>query len=337
MAVIRLGQFKGMAPDANPKTMSEDLGVFASATDTRFGDIRPLKQPVLHRAATVGSTLYKFDTVDTFLIRSGSVDFVRGPIPTDTTERTYYTGDGAPKVTDTSLAVRDLGVPAPTTPLTTEVCTTDELTTLEAAAAKSAAAQQFATIVKSGLTYPYEGVADVSGLVEMADYPWHLAFFAPGTLEGGVFRFDNPDHAIIADSSIYSLIADGGMYCWVHARGWQATPSVTLEQDLLGVKHPETGAALLSTEAAAALAENVRVYFRSNQTERGRIVEQLTPLVTEFLTTITDSTSASQAREQLAEIFFATPPAQKVVDDAVDKLIREVGRIGVRYAAKERG
>ncbi len=59
------------------------------------------------------------------------VDLVRGFEATDTNERTYYTGDGAPKWTDTILGLtggapypqgsRLLGVPAPTLPLTVAI------------------------------------------------------------------------------------------------------------------------------------------------------------------------------------------------------------------------
>jgi len=71
------------------------------------------------------------------------VDVVQGFINGDTTERTYYTGDGAPKVTDNALALAGsgteypvnsytLGVPKPTSALTTTKSgTADEDTTAE--------------------------------------------------------------------------------------------------------------------------------------------------------------------------------------------------------------
>lgn len=57
---------------------------------------------------------------------TADVDAVRGPVPGDTTERTYYTGDGVPKMTYSPIAVSgggtgyptnsyDLGIPQPTT------------------------------------------------------------------------------------------------------------------------------------------------------------------------------------------------------------------------------
>lgn len=60
---------------------------------------------------------------------TADVDVARGPIPSDATERTVYTGDGVPKVTDSSIAVSGggtdyptasytLGIPAPASELT---------------------------------------------------------------------------------------------------------------------------------------------------------------------------------------------------------------------------
>lgn len=62
------------------------------------------------------------------------VDVVRSPIAGDTTERTYFTGDGAPKMTDSSLATTgggtdyptnalNLGIPAPAAAITAALVT----------------------------------------------------------------------------------------------------------------------------------------------------------------------------------------------------------------------
>jgi hypothetical protein len=82
------------------------------------------------------STIYRFgldllsDTQYWFNFTSKDVDLVKGPLVADQTERTIYTGDGAPKWTNNTLALtappypaayRDLGVPAPSTAPTVSV------------------------------------------------------------------------------------------------------------------------------------------------------------------------------------------------------------------------
>jgi hypothetical protein len=72
----------------------------------------------------VSDTQYWFHFLD-------DVDLVKGPLVADQTERTFYTGDGAPKWTNNTLALtggppypqdyRDLGVPAPSSAPTVSV------------------------------------------------------------------------------------------------------------------------------------------------------------------------------------------------------------------------
>jgi hypothetical protein len=94
------------------------------------GDFRPWRVP-LQVAALTGSiqTIYRMgrDTKSdsNYWLQWGTrVHAVRGFDSQDTTERTYYTGDGIPKWTDNTIALagspkpvawRQLGVPAPTT------------------------------------------------------------------------------------------------------------------------------------------------------------------------------------------------------------------------------
>ena len=82
------------------------------------GKSAPLLTLYRFNVATASDTNYWF----TF---GNRVSVQKGPVPDDTTERTYYTGDGVPKVTDSTLALAgggssypnnyyNLGVPAPT-------------------------------------------------------------------------------------------------------------------------------------------------------------------------------------------------------------------------------
>jgi len=133
VAIIRLGGFAGENRALHPSLLPESVGVASRNQRPGRGDLRPWRQP--STVATVPAarqTIYRMgrDTATDatyWLSWAGTVHAVRGFDPNDTTERTYYTGDGIPKVTDnTSLDGtgaqdnpgtnwRPLGLPAPAT------------------------------------------------------------------------------------------------------------------------------------------------------------------------------------------------------------------------------
>ena len=138
MAVIRWAGFAGENRALHPKLLPEAAGTLSRNQKPGRGDLRPWKNPA--QVATVPSgrqTIYRMgrDVASDstyWLSWPGVVHAVRGFDATDTTERTYYTGDGIPKVTyNTSLDGTDpqdnpganwrpLGLPAPATaPLVT--------------------------------------------------------------------------------------------------------------------------------------------------------------------------------------------------------------------------
>lgn len=102
------------------------------ASNTRLwtGALEPLPAKATTKTGvnTQTETIYRFgqDTPgdsNYWFTWNTPVQVVKGPIAGDTTERTYYTGDGYPKVTDNSVALAStpypaaayrLGVPAPT-------------------------------------------------------------------------------------------------------------------------------------------------------------------------------------------------------------------------------
>jgi hypothetical protein len=98
----------------------------------------------LTKTGTIKS-IYRFDQNETdekkyWFHWTTDVDVVQGFIAGDTSERTYYTGDGVPKVTNSTLALTGggtlypiasytLGVPKPTVALTTAKAGTPDLST----------------------------------------------------------------------------------------------------------------------------------------------------------------------------------------------------------------
>jgi hypothetical protein len=132
MAVIRIGGFAGENRALHPKLLPDTVGVLSRNQKPGRGDLRPWKNPSTVATIPAGrQTIYRMgrdvaSDAQYWLSWTGVVHAVRGFDTGDATERTYYTGDGAPKVTnntsldgtdpqDNPTVNRPLGLPAPAT------------------------------------------------------------------------------------------------------------------------------------------------------------------------------------------------------------------------------
>lgn len=137
MPTIRWAGFAGENRAVHPKLLPDNVGTVSRNQKPGRGDLRPWKTPL--NVATVPAsrqTIYRMgrdvaSDANYWLSWPSMVHAVRGFDAEDTTERTYYTGDGSPKVTDNTMALasmpyptanRPLGIPAPAT---APVVTTD--------------------------------------------------------------------------------------------------------------------------------------------------------------------------------------------------------------------
>jgi len=130
---IQINQFGGVAPKIPARYLQDNQAQVAINCPTWLGSLQPVQGTSLlqgfDKSGTI-SSIYRFGqnlNSDTqyWFHWTGDVDVVRGFINGDTSERTYFTGDGVPKVTDNSLALSgggaaypinayQLGVPKPT-------------------------------------------------------------------------------------------------------------------------------------------------------------------------------------------------------------------------------
>lgn len=133
MPVVKVQSFKGIAPRVPARYLENGQAQVAVNCPVFSGSIQPLKDvgPSLLTLDKVGSpgTIYRYgqDTVsDTqyWFHWTSDVDVCRSQIAADTSEWTFFTGDGAPKATNASIALsgtdypaasRPLGIPAPET------------------------------------------------------------------------------------------------------------------------------------------------------------------------------------------------------------------------------
>jgi len=114
-----MSDFLGMAPQLNPINMDQRLSQNAVNTKVIYGNLRPWNAlgatGGLTKSSGVIKTIYRWGENQTsednyWFSWTTDVDVVRAPIDGDTTERTYFTGDGAPKVTNNSLTLPGLSI-----------------------------------------------------------------------------------------------------------------------------------------------------------------------------------------------------------------------------------
>lgn len=131
MTVIRWAGFAGENRAIHPRLLPDNVGTVSRNCKPGRGDLRPWKAPAQVATVPAGrQTIYRMgrDTPSDntyWLSWTGVVHAVRGFEADDTTERTYYTGDGVPKVTNnialSGVAPQDnpganwrpMGLPAP--------------------------------------------------------------------------------------------------------------------------------------------------------------------------------------------------------------------------------
>lgn len=130
MAVLTFAGFAGENRALHPLLLPENTGTVSLNQKPGRGDLRPWNAPMPVATVPAGrKSIYRMgrdvaSDTNYWLSWPTEVHAVRGFSAEDTAERTYYTGDGTPKWTDTTKALasapyptaaRELGVPAPVT------------------------------------------------------------------------------------------------------------------------------------------------------------------------------------------------------------------------------
>ena len=128
--LLRIAHFNGISPRTSPRLLADTFATVSRNTKLWNGSVRPWRETqAVASLARIGAkrTIYRFgqdhaDDSNYWLHWLTDVDVVRSPVAGN--ERTFFTGDGAPKVTDSVLALTggeaypnaayDLGVPSPT-------------------------------------------------------------------------------------------------------------------------------------------------------------------------------------------------------------------------------
>lgn len=143
MTVLRFAGFSGEVRAIEPKLLPETACTISRNHKPGRGDLRPWRTPLAVASVPPDrQTIYRMgrdvntDT-DYWLSWTGVVHAVRGFSTTDTTEQTFYTGDGEPKFTNNVIGLasgpypatsRPMGIPAPAVGLTVSGVNSDATT-----------------------------------------------------------------------------------------------------------------------------------------------------------------------------------------------------------------
>lgn len=133
MPKIQWAGFAGENRALHPKLLPDTVGTQSRNQKPGRGDLRPWRQPLAVATVPIGrKTIYRMgrdvaSDAQYWLSWPTVVHAILGFSADDTTERTFYTGDGTPKVTDNTMALastpyptahRPIGLPAPATACT---------------------------------------------------------------------------------------------------------------------------------------------------------------------------------------------------------------------------
>lgn len=125
MTYFKNTRFSGIAPGVAPRLISEQFGQTSQNIDFESGRLVPIKQDSDTFTLQNGSrrSIYYYRDTNWLEWSEDGVDVVSGPIPNDTNERLYFTGDDYPRVGTVASMISGssgypavsyrLGVPAP--------------------------------------------------------------------------------------------------------------------------------------------------------------------------------------------------------------------------------
>jgi len=325
VATIKLKTFGGMAPSANPEYIDPTSATYASDVDTRFKDLRP--SLVAQAVATVaaGQTLYKFDGLTTFLTKTGDVDFARGPVVNDTTERTYFTGDGVPKVMDISGEVRQLGVPKPTVaPIVTKTDVPTYTTEDAAQAINTLANTLFEHVRNFVLTVGYEGMvdADLADLIPAANQPWSYLVSRAGSVASGNFVPTTASDICLVDPSLeYSTSSTAiTVPLFVRGRRWRAD-ATTLSNMLTAFPSADKTKPtekLMTADQVTKIAAAVQSALVSRDAEINELIAKIKAEKTSFMALLNDPTKVTSIIAGSLATYYASTEGSTALANAVD-------------------
>lgn len=337
MASLIQRGFGGMSPSSRETGQDPGVASYCQNLDLRFGDFRPLRAAANVATVTAGATLYRFETAGGFISNAGQVNYVRGPIPTDTTERTYYTGDGAPKVTDTTGQVRQLGVPAPTSAPAVVVNSTAQYSTDDSAKDQAKKLAEIVVAIRANYTWPWIGLTDAELAArfipqnDIAKWSYSLKF--AGTYASGVFTPTNPAHANLMDDRLYFHVGptptDPTIWGFVDldVRAQYIEIGAGIDAALAAITDPtdNTGAKkLLTSDQVQTIKGTLLDALKPADQARDDAIVRLRELKDQFLALADSGSDASGASAGAVSTFYQKASVTAAINDAVSAAVSSI-------------
>jgi hypothetical protein len=316
---IVITKFGGIAPVLDPRSLPDAGAATARNLSLRTGEFSPRKTDATVASSGVSNplTIYRFARVSGgafntnpatgWTVRAGDVNFVKGQIADDTNERTYYTGDAAPKATDLTGTVRTLGVPAASAAPATTRNVVDELTPEEFAEVESKHIALLRDAVLDNLTTTWYGTTSAFGLVArstangMEPVASDLVKAFQGTASGSNYQINaSADYGWVLDETLKAF--------WYGASGssvWLAVPitaygrarfiaSFTNKTKLNQITNPVTGAAMINSAMETNLLGELSVLFDPNKAEIVDARQKLTGTIKQYADLMSNNLQAGQ-------------------------------------------
>ena len=260
MPAVKLTKFLGAAPKISPELLPDTAAQVASNVKLYSGDLLPYRIPtVVGNVLRNGviKTIYPMrdpsnPTVNKWLSWTSDVDVAITTSLNDEEQRIYYTGDGAPKVTNYALAIQgggpypvasyDLGLPLPTTVPTTSVGSVPTATT----STYARDAGNIATITTASAHGLKTGnIATISGFTTDTGKTFNLTNTQVTVVDDLTFTYYSAGSEITATSDGNGKVSLAGtttarsyVYTWVTPWNEESVPSEATE--LIYLKEGQT-------------------------------------------------------------------------------------------------
>lgn len=313
--------FGGIAPVVSPRKLDPKLAQKAVNVSLTNGDLVPLKSPLkiddnLLEKSGVKKTIYRFGSEfgqDKYWFHwLNDVDVVKSVIANDTEERTYFTGDGAPKYTRASLALTGSGREYPYASYLLKVIKPDLTATTVSVANRVILSITFsgteATVtteiphqLQTGSTVPisgasedvYNGDKEITQVVSPTQFKYQLSN-TPNANASGTLGFN---FGSIPESRVYAVT-------YVNEQGAEGAPEI-----LSGILDVVPGQTVSFTGLPTAPTGNYnyikkRIY-RSSDGSRGTslsFVGEVAIAETDFVDDVL------YPQESIPSLEYATPP-----------------------------
>ena len=334
MAYIKLNTFGGLAPKASPRLLKDELATVATDVNLESGRLVPIRDnsDTLALSNSSRQSIFKYtDSPERWLQFDEDVDVVRSPIPGDTNDTIYWSGQSFPKMGRSSDVIGGsvfpnagyrLGIPAPTaaptvavgggTTLNITITTTNESSTITVttASAHGASVDDYITIANVTGTIGGIAAADINGTFRIRTVPSDttVTVILSAAATSGVTSSSISNGASFGENSDAELDYETSfVYTFVSAYGEEGPPSpasavITTDDNMsVNLSSLETSTSVSNTNLTKK-----RIYRSntgSNTTEFQFVAE-----LALSATTYTDTSKNSELAEVIPSSDWIAPP-----------------------------